>query len=389
MKRLIFITVLIVSGLLYVNWNYPIASAQDADQQKIDLQKKIAEYESKLVDIRSQKNTLSAQIDYMDTQIYLTGLKISDSEEKIKEAEKEINVLGTRIANLDSSLDNLSKTLLERIVAGYKTRDISLLDIVLDSSNTANLVNRLKYYDLTRNKNQKALLQVQETKSNFEEQKDLREKKVEQLDKLKSELDQQNKDLKTQQFVKQDLLKITQNDEKNYQQLLAQAKAEYAAIQQITAGGGKETELREVKKGDNIATIISGKSCNSSGSHLHFIVKEGDAVVNPFSKLKSVEYDNDSNGDDFNPSGSWDWPLSPKITLHQGYGITWFVKTYSWYPAHNGIDITGSSYDILAVEDGTLYKGTYSGFNGCALSYVKVKHKDSNISTLYLHVYPN
>ena len=181
---------------------------------------------------------------------------------------------------------------------------------------------------------------------------------------------------------------MTKNDEVTYQNLLEQAKTEYSSIQQITSGGGSESLLGNVSKGQRIATLISGQSCNSNGKHLHFIVQEGGSAINPFDKLKPVDSVNDSNGDVFNPSGSWDWPLSPTIYLHQGFGNTWFVRTYSWYPTHDGIDITGSSDYVSAVADGALYKGSYSGFNGCALSYVKLKHKDSNITTLYLHVYP-
>lgn len=390
----ICISFLICIGIIsffspYLLAQTPSVTETPSTSNTSDLESKIQEYEKKLEEVRAQKNTLSAQIDYMDTQMYLTQLRMDDTEQKIQAAEKEIDVLGVRITNLDSSLDKLSQLLLERIVAGYKNRDVTLVDLLLDSNNTSKLVNRLKYYQLARERNQKSLLQVQEAKSNFEEQKDLREKKVEQLDELQDTLQQQKVALDQQKDQKKKLLSDTQNSESVYQNLLQQAKAEYAAIQQITSGGGSETELRNVTKGETIATLISGKSCNSSGRHLHFIVKEGDSVINPFSKLKPVDYVNDSNGDAFEPSGSWDWPLSPSIVMHQGYGNTWFVQTYRWYPSHNGIDITGSSNNVMAVEDGTLYKGTYSGFNGCALSYVRVKHKDSNISTLYLHVYPN
>jgi len=399
MKKAIslFILLLIVGIITSLRSPYLSAQTPDAsnaettstdDAQKSELQNKIAEYEKKLTEVRAQKNTLAAQIDYMDTQMYIAQLRMDETEQKIKNSEKEINVLGVRIVSLDTSLDKLSKQLLERIVAGYKNRDVTLVDILLDSNNTSKLVNRLKYYDLARSRNQKSLLQVQEAKSNFVEQKDLREKKVEQLDELQTILQQQKVALDQQKDQKQKILADTQNSESVYQSLLQQAKAEYAAIQQITSGGGTETEMRSVAKGETIASVIPGKSCNSNGSHLHFIVKEGASVVNPFSKLRPVDYVNDSNGDAFDPSGSWDWPLPPSIVMHQGYGNTWFVRTYGWYPAHNGIDITGSSKSVSAVSDGILFKGNYSGFNGCALSYVRLQHKDSNISTLYLHVYP-
>ncbi len=213
---------------------------QSQDQRRSELQKKIEEYEQKLSEVRSQKNTLSAQIEYMDTQLYIAELRINQTEAKITETEKEIDVLGTRITNLDSSLDQLSETLLQRIVAGYKNRSATTLDILLDSTNVSKLVNRLKYYQLARDRNQKALLQVQEAKSNFEEQKDLREKKAEQLASLKQTLDTQKQEMSRQQDEKRILLTATQNDEAKYSSLLEEARRQIAAFKsfvRITGAG--------------------------------------------------------------------------------------------------------------------------------------------------------
>ncbi len=355
-------------------------------QDKTDLEKKISEYQSKLQEIKQQKNTLSSQIQYMDTQIYLTSLQINQTEEKIVNTGKEIDLLGSRIEGLDQSLDYLSKVLIKRIIEGYKKKPLSIFSILFDNKNANDFLNEVKYLKTAQDNTQKLLYTVQETKTNAEEQKKLREEKKVELDKLNENLEQQKVDLDNQKLTKQRILTDTQNDERTYQSLLAKAQAEYAAIQGIVSGAGTETQIREVKKGDTIASIISGPSCNSSGSHLHFIVQDGGSVRDPFGYLKSVDNINDSGGDTWNPSGSWDWPISPTIQFHQGYGVTWFVRAYGWYNFHNGIDISGSSDNVYAVADGILYRGSYSV--GCALSYVKLAHKDSNVATLYLHVYP-
>ncbi len=367
--------------------------AQDAQN---DLLKKINEYQQKLTEIRQQKNTLSSQIQYMDTQIYLTGLKIQDTEQKIKTTQKEIDLLSSRIEGLDNSLDYLSKLLLKKIVEGYKNRSLSVFDLLFDSGNVSDLMSRIKYLKITQENNQKLIVQVQTTKLNFEEQKKLREEKKVELDQLKQILGSQKIELNNQKAAKQKLLVETQNNEQVYQGLLAKAQAEYAAIQGIITGAGTETKLRDVNKGETIAYVISGASCNSSGSHLHFIIQQDNNVVNPFNYLKPVDSRNCSgsscdsgDGDPFNPSGNMDWPLSPRIEMYQGYGSTWAIRN-TWvgniYSFHNGIDINGSSNNVYAIADGTLYQGSYNV--GCALSYVKLVHKDSNLVSLYLHVYP-
>ena len=350
---------------------------------------KIQEYETKLNQLKSEKDTLSSQIEYMKTQEYITTLKIEETEEKIAKAEKEIKVLGTRISSLDTSLDQLSKSLIERITASYKNRKASLVDIIIDSTNASMLTNRLKYYQIARAQNQKALMQVMGAKTNFEEQKDLRERKIEELDTLKLSLDVQQDSLIAQQAAKANLLSITKNDENTYQQLLSRARAEYAAIQYIVSGAGTETKLRDVSQGETIASIATsgtGSTCSTTGAHLHFTVLVNGTDSDPFNYLKSVEYTNNSGGDSWHPSGPWDWPLNPSISFNQGYGSdTSFIRSGAWYPRHDGIDINGSSYAVKSVADGTLYQGSYSV--GCTLPYVKVIHKNSNITTLYLHTY--
>jgi len=366
---------------------------QAADKDSLAFQ--IEEYQKKLTDLRQQKSSLSSQIQYMDTQIYLTTLQTQETERKIIETEKEITLLDSRIIGLDTSLDYLSKLLLNRVVKAYKNNQISIFDLILNGNNVDDAMNKIKYFKTTELNNQKIMIQVQEAKLNFEEQKTLRENKKAELDALKITLAAQKANLIGQQQSKRRLLADTQNDEKIYQSLLAKTQAEYAAIQGIIAGAGTETKIRDVTKGETIASIIPGASCNSSAGHLHFIVEEGGSVNNPFNYLKSVEFNNCSgsscgsgDGDSFNPSGSWDWPISPLITMYQGFGQTWAVRN-SWvgqiYSSHNGLDIVGSSSNVVAVADGALYRGSYA--IGCTLPYMKLIHKDSNIKTYYLHVY--
>ncbi len=375
--------ILVLATLILLLFIPTLTKGQDCNSKE-ECEKLINEYQQKLTDLRNQKSTLSSQIQLMDTQIYLTGLQIQETENKIQETEQEIEKLGGRITNLNTSLDHLSKILLQKIVEGYKRREIPLFDVFLDSNNASTLFNRLKYAKITEENDRQLAFQMQKAKLNFEEQKDLREQKKIELDALTAELNQRKADLDTQKADKQRLLSQTQNDEQTYQNLLAQAQAEYAAIQGIVAGGGTETEVRQVSKGETIATIISGASCNSTGTHLHFTVLEGGGVVDPFSKLKDVGHVDNSGGDSWHASGSWDWPIDPTIEFNQGYGSdTWFIRTYHPYSFHNGIDVSGPSFSVKATADGTLYRGSYSG--GCTLPYTKLTHKDSNITTLYLH----
>lgn len=348
-----------------------------------ELQKKIEEYQSQVNILSTQAKTLSNQIAQFDAQIKLATLKISQIEEKI-------TLLSGRIDQLETSLDSLTVAFSGRAVETYK---LSKLEngfvFILSAQGLAEAVSRYHYLQKIQEADRSLLMRLQEAQTAY------RGEKIDQ-EELQKELEIQKTQLGSQKAAKAFLLTATKNDEKKYQQLLAQARSEYEAIQAIIAGKGDETEAGHVGQGQRIASIIQGASCNSSAAHLHFIVrKPGGVTDNPFSYLQSgVSFENcsgsscgSSDGDLFNPGGSWPWPLSPSIRFSQGYGNTWAVKN-TWvgkiYSFHNGIDIGGSSSEVKAVQGGNLYRGSYNV--GCLLRYVRVDHDDSDLDTLYLHV---
>jgi hypothetical protein len=349
--------------------------------------------------LNEEKNTLASQIQFMDTQINLTELQINQNKQQTEVLKKEIKELGSRITELDKTTNKVSSAVAEKINQMYRKQRVSNVYTFISANNLSSFLRSIQYLQKSQKNDRELLLKLQNTKVTFKEQRGLREEKEQELTELSARLETYKLSLASQQQAKEHLLEVTKNDEKKYQQILAQTRAEFEAIRAIVSGGGTETEVREVVKGNKIASVIPTASCNSGGPHLHFIVKEGSGEANPFSYLKSVDSENCSgsscgswDGDAFNPSGSWDWPLNPKIILTQGYGETWAVRN-TWvrsiYSFHNGIDIQGSGYDVVSVADGTLYSGAYTGGGGCALPYVMVKHKDSNITTYYLHVYTN
>jgi septal ring factor EnvC (AmiA/AmiB activator) len=373
----------------------PVYGQRESAKQKLEEQ--IREYEEKLAETRKQKDSLSSQVELMDTQIYLTELKAAETEEAITEAQKAVDVLGVRIDKLDSSLNGLSRQLIDAVVEGYKQKEPGIFQMLFSGDDFGTSLLRYKYMKVNQENNQRLLFQVQQTKSNFQDQKKLREEKKKQLDQLQRRLEAQEEELGTQKKAKESLLEQTQNDEQVYQALLEKTKAEYAAIQTIVSGGGDEGQGIPVAKGQVIARIIQGASCNSGGTHLHFITKENGSVVNPFLYLNgSVSINNcsgsgcgTSDGDSTDADGSWDWPITSPVTLTQGYGSTWATRN-TWvgriYGSHNGIDISSVSPEVKAVADGTLYRGTFAGTNGCALSYVRVLHTGDPMETYYLHV---
>lgn len=390
-KTFLIICLFLISGL-GVNRVF----ALDSSSKLQSIQEEIKQLEGKLAETRDKSRTLSNQISYMDSQIRLTELQISDTQGRIESLEQEIASLSAKIDKLELSLTQLSHLLLERISETYKKGRFSYLELLFSTSDFSNLLSRLQYIKMVQVHDKQLMYDIQNAKDTFTQKRQLREEKKKEQEDLQKKLLSQKATLDSQKKDKEYLLKITKNDEANYQQLLASAKSELEAIQAIIAGKGEETEVGKVNEGDRIASIRQGSSCNSSGTHLHFMVSQNGEVKNPFNFLKGgVDYENCSTtecgggGDPFNPTGSWNWPINPRIEFDQGYGDTWAVH-HTWvssiYTFHNGIDISSDSSDVKAVKSGTLYRGSYKGWNGCDLLYVRVHHNDSDLDTFYLHI---
>ena len=359
--------------------------AQTSDEKLQELQKQIEEYQNQITRLKSQALTLSNQIAQYDAQIKLTTLKIEETQEKIDQ-------LGGRIDTLEVSLQALTEAFSSRVAETYKMSRVGEPFLMMISApNLTEAVNRYHYLQKIQASDHDLMMRLQGAQTTYKDQKKEQEDLQQQLNIQKENLDAQKK-------AKANLLEVTRNDEKRYQQLLAQARAEYEAIQAIIAGKGEEEEVGKVTEGQKIATVIQGSSCNSSGSHLHFMVSQGGTALNPFSYLNgSISYDNCSgsscgsgDGDSFSPSGSWNWPLNSPIKFSQGFGYTWAVQN-TWvgriYSSHNGIDINNEgNSEVKAVRAGTLYRGSYLGASGCRLRYVRVDHDDSDLNTYYLHI---
>lgn len=379
----IFCAIFVV-GLLFSITSVKTTRAETEQERLENLKKQIQEYEQEVTKLKNQANTLSNQIAQYDAQIRLTTLKISETVEKIDQ-------LGFRIDALETSIESLTEAFASRAVKTYKMSRLQEPYLLLVSaSDLSDAVSSYHYLQKIQEADRDLLTRLASAQDRYEVEKG------EQED-LQAELESQKAALDSQKAAKDNLLAATKNDEKKYQQLLAAARTEYESIQAVLAGRGDETEAGHVDQGQRIANIIQGASCNSSGGHLHFIVSSGGNTQNPFNYLKpGIGYENCSGagacseGDAFNPSGSWEWPIQPTVHYSQGYGSTWAVNN-TWvggiYKFHNGIDIdSSSSSEVRAVQPGTLYQGSYTGYNGCRLRYVRVDHDNSDLETFYLHI---
>lgn len=385
------ILLLLLLTLPFTLYPSPYAHAQTLDELSNQLKAKreeIKKVEAQLAESQAQEKTLKTQLAYIDAQNKLTQLKIEETEFQLKKLDKEINELSGRIDRLSGSVDAISQVLLERIVNTYKHSNTTTLDLIFSSHGVTDLLERIKYLQVAQANDKKVLYQLQATKTTYNDQKEDRESRQKEQEKLKADLEKYTEQLAEQKKAKDELLRATQNDEKKFQDLLAKLRADTDSIARALAGAG--SKLGPVKKGERIAGV--GMSGCTTGPHLHFEVMtpahvENGVIIGRENKVDPKPYID--SGRFAKPNASYTGgDCSQGGSCNVGDITTRFGQVY-FLGNHTGLDIAdfyGAS--IYAAEDGEAYatqdsKACY--LTGTVGKGVFVDHKNG-IVTLYWHI---
>lgn len=235
---LLFVPLLFFTSTIFLQ----SVSAQDctslSGNDKLDcLKAQIAEVEKQLSQTTAKKVTLQNEINYQNNQIRLTELKIQETQQQIED-------LGTQIDRLENSLVDLSQVFAKRAVETYKLKRLGdSFALLLTANSATEFISRFNYLQRIQQNDRELLLNMQTSQTNYESQKT-------KMEALQKQLESQKSALASQKAQKQQLLEVTKNDEKNFQRLLAQAKAQLAAFRSFVASQGGASILHGQTKCD-------------------------------------------------------------------------------------------------------------------------------------------
>ncbi len=207
------------------------------------LNSKIKELEAKVAELRSQGDSLSSKIGVLDNQVKLTEYRINATSQEIVEFEKDIVVAGKRMKNLEGSLTDVSKVLINRIIATYKVGMQGTIISMLASGDIKSFITRANYLRIVQQHDKQLLYSTQQAKLDYANQRTIFEDKKTKVLGLKTQLEDYTKQLDADKEGKKKLLADTQGDERNYQRLLSQAKAQLAGFSRFTSNQGGSSLL--------------------------------------------------------------------------------------------------------------------------------------------------
>lgn len=192
--------------------------------------------EAKISSNRSDQNTLKVAISTLNSKVNLAQAQINQTQVQINTLEKEVNVLDGVLETVTESMFELEKIYVSRVKESYKRYRETPIDLIFSSSSIGDYFTKLKYLNILKTKDQLILAELERSRINYDQRKQDKVQKQQEVEKLKAKLVAQKKVLDVQQKEKQKILAITQNDEKKYQSLLAQANSLVASMRGFTSG---------------------------------------------------------------------------------------------------------------------------------------------------------
>lgn len=300
----------------------------------------ISQYQNEITKLQGQANTLKNQISQFDAQIKLTTLKIAKTEE-------EIEKLSGRIDQLEGSLDSLSLAFSNRVVETYKMSKVNdPLYLLLSSPNLNEAFSRYSYLMKIQEADRDLLQRLQKAQDTYKEER------VDQED-LQNELEKQKRNLDSQKQAKANLLAVTSNDEKKYQKLLSDARAQLSAFRRFVTVQGGASILNNQTKCDSWGCYYNQRDASwgnmSLGGNPYSVAEYG-CLVSSISMIAS------HNGKNVKPSDIA--ANSSAFVNGTGYLL--------WQFSVNGINVSVSSssksnLDSLLSTGKPVIAGLYGG----------------------------
>ncbi len=317
---------------------------EEKNRQIRELEEEIAKFQTEIDKTSKEAGTLKNQVGILTKTVNKLLADIKVTQRKIEASELTLDELAIGIGKKSSEIGQFKNALAEVIRNMDEIESQSFVEIMLARPSLSGFFSDMDYIESLGSEMKVKLSELKEARLALETEKTKQEEVKSSLQHLRSELGAKKSIEEDAKIQKNNLLKITQNKEAEYKELLDDRLEKKEAL---------EAEIRSIE--EELRITIDPSSLPSPGS------------------------------------GILKWPLD-SVFITQYFGNTPFAtqnpQVYGG-KGHNGIDLRASigsavksSADGVVVDTGNtdLQRGCYS-YGKWAL----VKHPN-NLSTLYAHL---
>ena len=273
-KKRVHVLAILLSFLMMISAAIPVQATtiselekekQELEKQKKDAQDKQNEEKEKLsgvserIDsIQEDADSLAEEIDEADAALIETLASVEIIEEELKEKEEAIGITTADYEKAKEKEEAQYEAMKKRIQFMYEKGDSTYLQLLLESQNFSEMVNKAEYIKKLYDYDRKML-------EEYEAAKQETEKLKVQLEEEKAELLAQQHELQEEQKNLETLLEEKQKVYDNYEVQIAQAKQEAAIykanikkqteeIRNLEAASKKkDSEIEAIKKAEEEA----------------------------------------------------------------------------------------------------------------------------------------
>lgn len=344
----------ILIGFVFVHETLLVHAESEVDKLKreiternsrlSEIEAEIAQYQNELLQVGSEKKTLQNTINQLELERRKVQADISYTQNKISTTDLEISKLNFEIVNAVESITQTEAAIEELIRRLNETDETSLVETLLIHDNIAEFWNAVEEIQSVK------MVMGQRVDSLVSQKLLLEGKHAESLAKrnnlvaLKVQYDDQNFVLSNNKAEKDKLLKVTKNEEAEYQQLLKDREA------------ARELIIKELREFE---------------SQLQFIL-DPNTVPPPGTPV-------------------FNWPLE-NVVITQLFGGTEFARqnasVYAGRAYHPGIDLGAPRGTQIHVPLSGVVRatGNTDAFPGCYSwgKWTLIDHANG-LSTLYAH----
>ena len=265
----VFITVLLCMS---ISMSAQATSISELKKQKAETQKQLDNMNGSISGLNQQKKGITADINELDDQLVEVIASVSMIEDEIEELEEKIEVAKAEYDAAKAKEDAQYEAMKKRVKFMYEKGDLSYVQLLMESKNLSDMVNKADYIEKLYEYDRKMLLEYQKAKEEVEQAKIKLEDEQSELLTSKYELDEEKKEL-------DNMLAEKKAQVADFDTQLAKAKQEAAAykakikqqnseIKKIEAEEARKAAAAQKASGSNSATIISGANGSASGKEV-------------------------------------------------------------------------------------------------------------------------
>jgi murein DD-endopeptidase MepM/ murein hydrolase activator NlpD len=203
---------------------------EDSGSRLLEIEKEIAKFEQDLKVVGSEKQTLQRAINQLVLERKKVQAEISRTENLISSTDLEINKLILEISKTTRSIEQIESAIGEIIRSEYKDGDVSMVELMLQKNQLSDFWETFEAHETVRNSMTAKVSELLTLKKLLDENRETNTDKRSELLSLKSQYRDQNSVLSNNQAEQADLLEVTRNEERGYQQIISQKQKDRESI---------------------------------------------------------------------------------------------------------------------------------------------------------------